>query len=64
MVRYVAPPTEQKTVDFTVNPIPNTGAHGRPQASIGWEPRITEYQRRYEFPDSEKITKLPWLKKF
>lgn len=64
MVRYTRPPGERKSVAFTVNPTPNTGAHGRPQMTTHWEPRITEYQRRFEWPDSEKIIKLPWVKKF
>ena len=64
MVRYKRPPLDHKTVPFTINPTPDISGHGRPQARVALEPSCTEYQWRYEWPNSAKIEKLPWIKKF
>jgi len=60
MTRYKAPPSDIKTSDFIVNPTPNFMLHGRPLGLTTYSPSFTEYQKRYEWPDANKIVKLPW----
>ncbi|CAH1798796.1 unnamed protein product [Owenia fusiformis] len=63
MKRYVAPPTDIPTRDYIVNPVGDFKTHGRPLMKTYFSPDSTEYQTRYEWPDSKKIVKLPWLRK-
>ncbi|XP_013380102.1 uncharacterized protein LOC106151404 [Lingula anatina] len=63
MVRYKRPPLDPKTSDFLINPTPNFMASGRPLMKGQYESSFTEYQTRFEWPDSRKIVKLPWLRK-
>lgn len=60
MTRYKSPPSDVKTSDFIVNPTPNFMLHGRPLGLTSYTPSFTEYQKRYEWPDANKIVKLPW----
>ncbi|KAK3098306.1 hypothetical protein FSP39_018209 [Pinctada imbricata] len=63
MHKYTEPPMDIPTSDFNINPEPNFKLHGRPLDTTKLYPSITEYQSRYEFPDSDKIVRLPWLRK-
>lgn len=63
MLRYSSPSDNPCTSDFLINPVPNMQIHGRPQGKARYEPSFTEYQTRYEWPDGEKIVKLPWMRK-
>lgn len=60
MTRYKSPPQDIRTSDFIVNPTPNFMLHGRPLGLTTYTPSFTEYQKRYEWPDANKIVKLPW----
>lgn len=60
MTRYKSPPSDVRTSDFIVNPTPNFMLHGRPLGLTTYTPSFTEYQKRYEWPDGNKIVKLPW----
>lgn len=60
--RYTLP-DESKSYDFVINPTPNLHIYGRPLGSSRFYPPTTEYQCRFEWPDGEKICKLPWLRK-
>ncbi|KAK2151879.1 hypothetical protein LSH36_347g00009 [Paralvinella palmiformis] len=62
MDRYVHPPKDQATPAYIVNPLPDYGIHGRPLGQPKFERMGTEYQTRYEWPDGNKIVKLPWLR--
>lgn len=62
MTRFKPSTLEVKNVPFTINPVPNTNVHGRPQMQMQWEPRYTENQHSYQYPDGRKIPKLPWIK--
>ncbi|GFR61323.1 beta propeller repeat TECPR [Elysia marginata] len=62
MQRFKAPDTDLPTPDFKINPSPNFAIYGRPMQRACYIPSFTEYQTRYEWPDSEKIVKLPWLR--
>ncbi|XP_005108686.1 uncharacterized protein LOC101862217 [Aplysia californica] len=62
MQRFKAPDTDVPTSDFRINPAPNFGIYGRPMQTARYVPSFTEYQTRYEWPDAEKIVKLPWLR--
>lgn len=62
MDRYSSPAHDQ-TKGFIVNPRPDYLIHGRPLATRSQFASNTEYQTRYEFPDSRKIVKLPWVRK-
>lgn len=61
--RYTRPPPDQKTSPFIINPATDYYIYGRPLAKLQSEASFTEYQTRYEWPDSGKIMKLPWLRK-
>jgi len=63
MTKYTSPPMDLPTCDFNINPKPNFLLHGRPLGETTFDRSVTEYQSRYEFPDSEKIVRLPWLRK-
>ncbi|KAK7107325.1 hypothetical protein V1264_015270 [Littorina saxatilis] len=63
MQRYGAPKSDCKTNDFLINPRPNMNIHGRPLGKARYDPSFTEYQTRYDWPDGEKIVKLPWMRK-
>lgn len=63
MKRYTAPESKPVTNDFLINPRPDLGIHGRPLGTARYDSNFTEYQNRYEWPDGEKIVKLPWLRK-
>lgn len=63
MIRYNNPADSQKSSDFVINPKPNLHIFGRPLGQARYEPGFTEYQTRYDWPDGEKICKLPWLRK-
>ncbi|XP_059145872.1 uncharacterized protein LOC131933028 [Physella acuta] len=62
MLRFTKPDTNAATSDFKINPCPDFSIYGRPIQSNVFSPSITEYQCRYEWPNSDKIVKLPWLK--
>ncbi|RUS86094.1 hypothetical protein EGW08_006114 [Elysia chlorotica] len=62
MQRFKAPDTDLPTPDFKINPSPNFAIYGRPMQRACYIPSFTEYQTRYEWPDAEKIVKLPWLR--
>ena len=64
MKRYKPPPPDDNTKDYNINPRPDfSNLNGRPQMKMVWTPNHTEYHTRYEWPDSEKIVRLPWLRK-
>ncbi|XP_048766128.1 uncharacterized protein LOC125673558 [Ostrea edulis] len=63
MHKYQTPPMDIPTSDFNINPKPNFLLHGRPLGETTYERHSTEYQTRYEFPDSNKIVRMPWLRK-
>lgn len=63
MTRYKLPPYDIKTSHFTINPTPDFKLHGRPLGLTTYTPSFTEYQVRYEWPDGNKIVKLPWRRK-
>ena len=63
MTRYKAPPHDIKTSHFIINPTPDFMLHGRPLGLTTYTPSFTEYQTRYEWPDGNKIVKLPWRRK-
>jgi len=63
MQRYASPCSEPTSSDFLINPRPNLQIHGRPLGKARYDPTFTEYQTRYEWPDGEKIVKLPWMRK-
>jgi len=60
MTRYKSPPMDIETSHFTINPTPNFKLHGRPLGLTGYDSNSTEYQVRYEWPDGNRIVKLPW----
>lgn len=64
MHKYQSPPMDIPTSDFNINPKPNFLLHGRPLGETTYERHSTEYQTRYEFPDSNKIVRMPWLRKW
>lgn len=64
MHKYQTPPMDIPTSDFNINPKPNFLLHGRPLGETTYERHSTEYQTRYEFPDSNKIVRMPWLRKW
>lgn len=63
MTRYKLPPHDIKTSHFMINPTPDFKLHGRPLGLTTYTPSFTEYQVRYEWPDGNKIVKLPWRRK-
>jgi len=63
MQRYAAPQDSPRTSDFLINPTPNMNIHGRPLGKASYIPSFTEYQTRYDWPDGEKVVKLPWMRK-
>ncbi|KAK7503275.1 hypothetical protein BaRGS_00005540 [Batillaria attramentaria] len=63
MQRYNDPADSTKTSDFTINPKPNLHIFGRTLGKARYDPGFTEYQTRYEWPDGNRIVKLPWLRK-
>nr|XP_022293125.1 uncharacterized protein LOC111103860 isoform X1 [Crassostrea virginica] len=63
MHKYQTPPMDIPTSDFNINPEPDFLLHGRPLGQTTYERHSTEYQTRYEFPDSNKIVRMPWLRK-
>ncbi len=50
--------------NFIINPQPDFYKMGRPLTSAPYYPKVTEYQSRYKYPDSNAIDKFPWIKKF
>lgn len=63
MLRYNTQRDTAKSSDFIINPKPNLHIFGRPLGKAHYEPGFTEYQTRYDWPDGERIVKLPWLRK-
>lgn len=63
MQRYSDKKHESATSDFLINPKPDLGIYGRPLGQSRFDPKITEYQTRYEWPDGERIVKIPWMRK-
>ncbi|KAL8593750.1 hypothetical protein ACOMHN_032356 [Nucella lapillus] len=63
MLRYSSPTDITRCSDFLINPKPNMQIHGRPLGKGKYEPSFTEYQTRFEWPEGERIVKLPWLRK-
>lgn len=63
MQRYGAPEKTSVTNDFLINPRPDLGIYDRVLGKAKYDPNFTEYQNRYEWPDGEKIVKLPWMRK-
>ena len=63
MQRYAPPAQSPVASDFLINPKPNMGIHGRPLGRGLYQSNFTEYQTRYEWPDGERIVKLPWMRK-
>ncbi|XP_076444468.1 uncharacterized protein LOC143282679 [Babylonia areolata] len=63
MQRYASPADITRCSDFLINPKPNMQIHGRPLGKACYQPSFTEYQTRFDWPDGEKIVKLPWLRK-
>jgi len=63
MQRFKSPTIyDEPTQDFRINPSPNFGIYKRPMQTAPYIPSFTEYQTRYEWPDAEKIVKMPWLR--
>lgn len=62
MHRFKSPVSDMPTPDFKINPTPNFAVYGRPMQTAKYVPSFTEYQTRYEWPDAEKIVKMPWLR--
>ena len=60
--RYTAPRQSSRVTDLTINPTPNMGIHGRPLGQALYQPSFTEYDMRYDWPDGEKIVRLPWIR--
>lgn len=63
MIRYNSPMGEEKTIDFIINPKPNVHVFGRPLGYAHYDQNTSEYLSRYEWPDGERICKLPWMRK-
>lgn len=63
MTKYDCPPMNIKTSAFNINPSPDFTLHERSLGRATYDPSNTEYQVRYDWPDSEKIVKRPWLRK-
>ena len=63
MHKFEVPEMDIKTSAFNINPTPDFLLHKRPLGQTTWDPSNTEYQVRYEWPDSRKIVKTPWLRK-
>ena len=63
MTKYMRPPMDTPTSAFNINPTPNFHLHGRPLGHDTYNQSNTEYQVRYEWPDSDKIVRMPWLRK-
>ncbi|XP_033741158.1 uncharacterized protein LOC117327984 [Pecten maximus] len=63
MTKYGRPPMDIPTSAFNINPTPDFTLHERPLGRATYDPSNTEYQVRYDWPDSEKIVMRPWLRK-
>ncbi|XP_060077353.1 uncharacterized protein LOC132556914 [Ylistrum balloti] len=63
MTKYGRPPMDIPTSAFNINPSPDFTLHQRPLGRATYDPSNTEYQVRYDWPDSEKIVRMPWLRK-
>ncbi|OWF51674.1 uncharacterized protein LOC110448810 isoform X2 [Mizuhopecten yessoensis] len=63
MTKYGRPPMDIPTSPFNINPTPDFTLHQRPLGQTTYDPSNTEYQVRYDWPDSEKIVRMPWLRK-
>lgn len=63
MQRYSSPTDITRCSDFLINPKPNMELLGRPLGKARYDPSFTEYQTRFEWPEGERIVKLPWLRK-
>lgn len=61
--RYVAPRRDGPTADYVINPTPDYRINGRPMARQRFLCTESEYERRYQWPDGERIMKFPWLRK-
>lgn len=61
--RYRAPRRDDRDPDYIINPSPNFNIDGRVLATPAYCRNTTEYRTRYEWPDGNKITKYPWLRK-
>lgn len=61
--KFERPPMDIPTSAFNINPTPNFHLHGRPLGTETYDACNTEYQVRYEWPDSNKIVRMPWLRK-
>ena len=63
MTRYKQPDTNVPVSGFTINPTPDYSRTGRPLMRLCWDRGTTEYKTRYEWPDGNKLERLPWLRK-
>lgn len=61
--RYKEPRRDERDPDYIINPSPNYNVDGRVLARPAYYRSVTEYATRYEWPDGNKITKYPWLRK-
>ncbi|VDI78448.1 Hypothetical predicted protein, partial [Mytilus galloprovincialis] len=61
--KFERPPMDIPTSAFNINPTPNFHLHQRPLGTETYDAVNTEYQVRYEWPDSNKIVRMPWLRK-
>jgi hypothetical protein len=61
--RYTKP-FKPEYKNFVLNPQPDYAKFDRPFTIAACYPINTEYSSRYQYPDSNKIDKFPWIKQF
>jgi hypothetical protein len=61
--RYTKP-IKPEYKNFVLNPQPDYKRFDRPITMAACYPISTEYTSRYQYPDSNKIDKFPWIKQF